>query len=245
MPPLADVPQAHPSIDEVLKAFLAEQQSRLSPRTFKDYEETIRLLRNSLNNYASGDVLSLAEQRRYEEACREYKDGSAFCQLFGPEKIVAHLNYFLKLYVPDKVLVGPDPKALGAAAGALTRWLGEQGYIDTEAAKSARTKARSVSRGRSKAERFRNLLDDVADSSPEIDRRSLSHQDWFEGFAYIDDVDPGEITFTTLDFDDGDIGPVSVPVEVSSLAEEGWQVFIEAARIDGTWQLLGVGTIYP
>ncbi len=40
------------TIDKVLDAFLRDQRARLSDRTYRSYEDVIRLLRDSLNSYA-------------------------------------------------------------------------------------------------------------------------------------------------------------------------------------------------
>lgn len=47
---------AQPTVSQVLTEFLAEQQARLSARSFARYREVIGLLRSSLNNYASGPL---------------------------------------------------------------------------------------------------------------------------------------------------------------------------------------------
>jgi hypothetical protein len=41
------------TIDAVLAQFLAEQRGRLSPRTFRRYEEVVDLLRHCLNGRLS------------------------------------------------------------------------------------------------------------------------------------------------------------------------------------------------
>ena len=40
------------TIDQALDAFLDDQRARLSDRTYRNYEDVIRLLRDSLNRYA-------------------------------------------------------------------------------------------------------------------------------------------------------------------------------------------------
>jgi hypothetical protein len=40
------------TIDEAFDAFLAEQRKRLSPKTLRNYEDVVHLLRDSLNSYA-------------------------------------------------------------------------------------------------------------------------------------------------------------------------------------------------
>src|SRR5579875_3545498 len=55
------------TIDTVLDAFLHEQRARLSERTYRNYEDVIRLLRDSLNTYAYSS-LSATEAKRWQKA---------------------------------------------------------------------------------------------------------------------------------------------------------------------------------
>ena len=63
----APMPVAPPdmTIDAVLPQFLAEQRERLSPRTFRKYEEVVELLRHCLDGYAY-QYLDGAERQRWE-----------------------------------------------------------------------------------------------------------------------------------------------------------------------------------
>lgn len=85
-----------PTIDEVLAEFLADQEKRLAPRTFRNYAEVIQLLGKCLNSYGH-QSLQGAEQRRWEaEFNRDY---AAFTGLFGPDKIGESLGEFLGYFI--------------------------------------------------------------------------------------------------------------------------------------------------
>lgn len=43
---------ARPTINEALERFLAEQRTRLSPATFRRYEDVVGLLRHCMDGYA-------------------------------------------------------------------------------------------------------------------------------------------------------------------------------------------------
>ena len=114
------------TIGAVLDQFLAEQRQRLSPRTFRNYEEVIDLLRHSLDSYAY-QSLDAAERKRWE-AEFENNEESAFCRLFGPEKIPQNLGEFLDYFMVSKVIAGQELlKASGTVTSKLTRWLAELG----------------------------------------------------------------------------------------------------------------------
>ncbi len=50
---IVDLPRvAEVTIEQVLDEFLADQQKRLKPKTFKQYEDVVGLFKNSMNSYA-------------------------------------------------------------------------------------------------------------------------------------------------------------------------------------------------
>jgi hypothetical protein len=228
----------HPTIDDVLSEFLAEQRERLSARTFRNYAEVVELLRHSLDGYGHGS-LDGDERRRWEKAF-EGGDEEAFCHLFGPEKLPEHLGEFLGYFMVRKVMAGQELlKASGTVTGKLVRWLDARGYIDTDSVADATGRAQDASRDLPTADRLGSLLHDVADGAPDIDVEALDEQDWVEDSLAISDVEPGRIWF------EGGIGPIEVPREASDLARPSWSVFVTAARTAGSWHLLEVGFVYP
>ena len=226
------------TIDQVLGRFLAEQRERLSEKTFRRYEEVVQLLRHSLDGYAYSS-LDDSERRRWEAEFEALKEG-AFCRLFGPEKIPAHLGEFLGYFMVRKVIAGQELlKASGTVTGKLARWLSERGYIDDQSAQDASDRAREASRDLPIAERLGMMLHDVAARAPDIDPEQVADEDWVEDYVQITDVEPGRIWF------EGGVGPISVPRKASDLARPGWSLFITAARSADAWHLLEVGFVYP
>ena len=83
---------ASPTIDQVFDEFLGEQRRRLRPRTLSKYEDVLGLLRDHLNGYAY-QSLSTAESALFDRYYNAQGDEHLeFCQLFGPDKIVANLG---------------------------------------------------------------------------------------------------------------------------------------------------------
>jgi hypothetical protein len=226
------------TIDAVLPKFLVEQRERLSPRTFRKYEEVVVLLRHCLEGYAY-QRLDDEERRRWEAEFEAHEEG-AFCRLFGPEKVPENLDEFLDYFMVRKVIAGQELlKASGTVTGKLVRWLAERGYIDQEAAADAGDRARAASRDLPIADRLGMLLHDVTDQAPAIDPDDVADEDWVEDYLAITDVEPGKIWF------EGGVGPIAVPREASDLARPGWSAFVTAARISASWRLLEVGVVYP
>jgi hypothetical protein len=226
------------TIDEVLGRFLADQRERLSDKTFRRYEEVVQLLRHSLDGYAYSSLDESARQRWDAEF--EANEEGAFCRLFGPEKIPAHLGEFLGYFMVRKVIASQELlKASGTVTGKFVRWLSERGYIDDQSAEDASERASEASRDLPIADRLGMMLHDVAARAPEIDPEQVADQDWVEDYLQITDVQPGRIWF------EGGIGPIIVPRKASDLARRGWSLFITAARTTNAWHLLEVGFVYP
>ena len=94
------------TIDQALEAFLRDQRARLSDRTYRNYEDVIRLLRDSLNRYAYSS-LGARDAKRWQKAF-DAGDEDAFCHLFGPEEIPPHLVEFLGYFMVRKVIAGQE-----------------------------------------------------------------------------------------------------------------------------------------
>ncbi|MGH2861140.1 MAG: hypothetical protein ACRDLT_06480 [Solirubrobacteraceae bacterium] len=226
------------TIDQALDAFLGDQFARLSERTYRNYEVVIGLLRESLpaSAYSSLDA---RDTKRWQKA---FDAGSeeAFCHLFGPQEIPPHLGEFLRYFMVRKVIAGQELlKAAGTVTGKLARWLEQQGYIESDAAEIAVDRARDSARELPAADRLTDLLVEITIKAPNIDADDVGEEDWVEDQLMIDRVEPGKIWF------EGGIGPFQVPRRASEIAHEGWMVFIVAARRNGRWHLLEVGSIYP
>ena len=226
------------TIDTVLDAFLHEQRARLSERTYRNYEDVIRLLRDSLNVYAYSS-LSAAEAKRWRKAF-DAGDEEAFCHLFGPEEIPPHLGEFLGYFMVRKVIAGQELlKAAGTVTGKLVRWLETQAYIESDVAAVAVDCAKDSARDLPAADRLGDLLQALAAKAPDIDVDDVDDEDWVEEQLMISETEPGRIWF------EGGVGPFDVPKRASDLAQPGWMVFIVAARVNKRWHLLEAGTVYP
>jgi hypothetical protein len=226
------------TIDQALDAFLRDQRARLSDRTYRNYEDVIRLLRDSLNSYAYSS-LDARDAKRWQKAF-DAGDEDAFCHLFGPDEIPPHLGEFLGYFMVRKVSAGQELlKAAGTVTGKLARWLEQHAYIESDAAEVAVDRARDSARELPAAERLTDLLVGVAMRAPDIDVDDVGEDDWVEDQLMIDRVEPGKIWF------EGGIGPIQVPKRASEIAQEGWMVFIVAARRNARWHLLEVGSVYP
>jgi hypothetical protein len=226
------------TIDEALDAFLAEQRERLSPKTLRNYEDVVSLLRRSLNGYAY-ESLDDRERKRWETAF-DAGDEQAFTQLFGPEKVVGHLGAFLGYFMVRKVTAGQELlRASGTVTKKLAAWLYEQGYISEDERADASERGGDAARELPRAERLGQLLHQEMEKTPDFDPDDLPDEHWIEDFLTIERVEPGQLWF------EGGIGPVRVSKKASELAEVGWGVNLVLVQLRGEWRIVELGFVYP
>ncbi len=68
------------TISQIFQEFLADQQAKLSPKTFSKYCDIIGLFKNYLESYWPGH-----DQEEYD---RITEAGGTFCDSFGPAEIL-------------------------------------------------------------------------------------------------------------------------------------------------------------
>ena len=237
--PLAAPPEhvVGPSIEEVLSQFLAAQEQRLAARTFATYRAVVELLGDCLNGYGH-QYLDDHERRRYEAAV-DAGDEDAFVRLFGPEKIVEGLGEFLDYFMVRKVMAGEELlRSAGTVTKKLAKWMAANGYLDAAAAGEAVERGTSAARDLPRAERLSRLLFDQAQRGSKNDG-DLADDDIVEDYFTIERVEPGVLWLT------GDVGPLKVTKEASSLAQPGWSVYLVVARTRWGKRLLKSGNVYP
>ncbi len=226
-----------PSIEDVLSEFLAVQEQRLAARTFANYRSVVDLLRHCLNSYGHQN-LDDDERRRYEQVL-DAGNEDAFVHLFGPEKIADGLGEFLDYFMVRKVMAGEELlRAAGTVIKKLAKWMAANGYLDPAAAAEAIERGTTAARDLPKAERLSRLLFDQAEREPN-ESRDVPDDAIVEDYFTIERVEPGALWLT------GDIGPVEVSEEASSLAKPGWSVNLVVAKSPLGWKVLESGNVYP
>ncbi|RIK10768.1 MAG: hypothetical protein DCC49_02260 [Acidobacteria bacterium] len=238
-----------PSIDSVLDDFLADERERLSERTFRNYADVVGLLKDYLNSYAYED-LGEFDKKRWQRAY-DGGDEGAFTNLFGPDQIVPNLSMFLGYFMVRKVVAGEELlRASGTVTRKLAKWLERREYIDSADARIGADAGAEAARDLPRAEKLTGLLHEVSLGGPRVASfEDLDEADLIEDYVDIARVEEGAIWFgpgwASASEMDETIGPIEVPREASDLAQVGWNLYAELARVDGRWYLIGVGSIYP
>ena len=227
---------AAPSIDVLLDAFLAEEEQRLAPRTFRNYATIVELLRDCLNHYGY-QSLDAREQARLQAAYAD--DDQAFVRLFGADQILDNLGEFLGYFMVRKVMAGEELlRAAGTVTKRLAKWLGAHGHIGAGSEAIAVERAADAGRDLPNAERLASVLCDHA-AAATVDVADVGDDDYVDDYLAIERVEPGRLWF------EGGLGPVAVPEAATKLAVPGWTVYVVLARHGGTWHLVEVGNVYP
>ncbi|HEX2699346.1 MAG TPA: hypothetical protein VHM89_03980 [Acidimicrobiales bacterium] len=129
-----------------------------------------------------------------------------------------------------KVMAGEDLlRAAGTVTKKLAKWMAANGFLDAAAAGEAVERGSSAARDLPRAERLSRLLFDQAQRAAKDDG-DLADDDIVEDYFTIERVEPGALWLS------GDVGPVKIGKEASSLARPGWSVYLVMARSARGWE---------
>lgn len=118
-------PEPDTTIDQLFAEFLADQEARLSSKTYGKYEGIIDLYRSYLERYWPG----------HSGTDYDAVTGSkgTYCGTFGAADITSGFSEFLGYFMPRKVIAGnATMKAAGTVLKKLARWLVEKGYTEDD-----------------------------------------------------------------------------------------------------------------
>jgi hypothetical protein len=108
------------TIEQVLDEFLAEQEARWGPATYRRYETILGLLKAYLERSWPGHD---------GEHDAVTKAGGTYCGTYGPEDMAGTFGMFLDYFMPHKVICGSGTeKAPPTVVRKLAKWLVAKGY---------------------------------------------------------------------------------------------------------------------
>ena len=239
MPPVSTGVQS-PAIAEVLAEFLAEQQTQLSPRTFRGYRDVVDLLQHSLNNYAYQSLEEGSAElfdRLYKARGNEHRE---YCEIFGPERILPEVGEFLGYFMVRKVMAGRDLlRTAGVVTKKLAAWLAEKGYATAEESGDAGERAAEAARELPAA---RDLLERLqAYAEEQAPRGEVS--DEVEGHLRINRIAAGALWLEDA-LGGPEIGPVALPAELCRRCKRGWTIAGMVGKVGSRWRLLEAWNVY-
>jgi hypothetical protein len=218
------------TISQVFEEFLADQKTRISPKTFSKYQSIISLYKSYLERYWPGHD---GEYDKITEA------GGTFCDTFGPEDATSGYSEFLDYFMPRKVMCGKETmQAAGTVTKKLAKWLAEKGYVENT--EEAQERAGEAAKDLPKAQEVLELLEDYLDwRSPE--RHGEEIQDHF----WIERMEPGKLWLKPLTAHPLVIGPVPVPKQVTQRCQPMWDIGGVVAKVGKGWRLIEVWNVSP
>lgn len=231
---------ANPTIEHVLGRFLADQRGRLAAKTFARYEEAIGLLTHCLNGYAYqalDEKKTALFNRLFDAKGPEHRE---FCEIFGPEHLLPIQGEFLNYFMVRKVNAGKETlRAAGTVMKKLARWLADNGHVGADDAEDAAERGGRAARDLPKADRLASLLHEFAENQ----KRHVGKTDIEDHFT-ITRVAPGKLWLKGM-FDRRKLGPIEVPVEISSRCTIGWTISGILGRSGGRWRFIEAWNVYP
>ena len=114
-------------IKDVFEQFLSEQESKLAPKTSRDYASVIELFEHQLDGYAWNHLAD--GDKAYNQA---KKKGKSFIDLYDHTHIEENVGEFLDYFVPRKVMAGDDfiLKTCPRVMRKLLKWMREKHLVD-------------------------------------------------------------------------------------------------------------------
>ncbi|HBO46127.1 MAG TPA: hypothetical protein DD670_19825 [Planctomycetaceae bacterium] len=218
-------------ISKVFEEFLADQESRLSPRTVTKYRDILSLYESYLESYWPGQG-----EKDYRRITGK---GGTFCGTYGPEEILDGYSEFLGYFMPHKVDCGKETmKAAGTVTKALAKWLAEKGYATDTAA--AQERAKEAATNLPAAQDVLELLEQYVDEhSPHVYQQEIEDHFW------IKKIESGKLWLEPLTGSGEVLGPVPVPREVTKICQEMWDIGGVVVKTSRGWKLREVWNVSP
>ena len=114
-------------IKDVFEQFLSEQESKLAPKTYRDYASVIELFEHQLDGYAWNNLAD--GDKAYNQA---KKKGKSFIDLYDHTHIEENVREFLDYFVPRKVMAGNEfiLKTCPRVMRQLLKWMKNKKLVD-------------------------------------------------------------------------------------------------------------------
>jgi hypothetical protein len=231
---------ARPTIVQILSQFLAEQEQRLSSKSFSRYREVAELLKASLNNYAY-QGLSGADAQRFDRFCNaQGSEHREFCEIFGAEYIVPNLREFLSYFMVRKVVAGSElMRAAGTVTKTLSKWLAQKGYIAATRGREGAEQGAAAAHELPQAHALARSLMEFAERQPAGGGDEEAEEDQF----LIAQVENGRIWLERMD--GHRLGPFVLPPMLARRCKVGWSISGAVGQVRGKWRLLEIWNVYP
>jgi len=240
-------PQSTPgaSIQNVLREFLEDRGRDLALPESRLYRHVILFLELCINNYGHRN-LDEESRERYERLYRDFDSGGRdFFELFGPELLLPELDFFTGTFLKKEVHT--TEKVVRKATDVVSElrgWLVKRGYVTPMALEEHEESTRARERLK---RRLRPLARQVSRSLVSVDPATLAEDD----YVALDDhlvgrVEAGRVWLRVhRTAAPEEIGPVSLPQELTRHLRRGFTLCCSLGRLRGRWRLVEFSEIHP
>jgi hypothetical protein len=223
-------PRPDQTIGQLLAEFLAGQETRLSPKGYRQCVGIIALCESYLECYWPG-------HSREEYDVTDRPDGT-FCGTFGAEDLIGGISEFLSDFLPHEIGADTETmRAAGAVIEQLTAWLAAKGHVERR--EDAREQMHRAARELPATQNLLELLQDwLAGASP------ADYIDDVEDHFLIHRIEPRRIWLESMMA--GEVwGPIAVPVSIARACRVGWDIGGVVVHTTKGWRLIKVWNVSP
>jgi hypothetical protein len=193
------------NLKKILNDFLADQDQRLSKRTYNDYSNVISLFEDYLNSYAYM-FLPEEEQDNFEEKAIFGED--SYCEMYSIDKLSSmQIDDFMADFMIRKVMAEKYlMKKTATVMRRFCKWLTDNDYITQEKFNIIYS---TVNEKKDSLPKAAELSDLIYDES--IKNEFNKYNSYEEGNYAISKIKPGKLWIKDYMEGGEEIGPVVVP----------------------------------
>jgi hypothetical protein len=227
------------NLKKVLEDFLADQDERLSKRTFSDYNNVISLFEDYLNSYAYM-YLPEKEQDDFEE--KAIFGEESYCEMYSIDKLSSmEIDDFLTDFMIRKVMAEKYlMKKTTTVMRRFCKWLKSNKYITQEKFYIIYS---TINEKKDSLPKAAELSDLIYDES--IKNEFNKYSSYEEGNYAVTKIKPGKLWVREYMEAGEEIGPVVVPKKITNLAKKDFYVYLELGKKGDKYYIVNSGNVYP
>lgn len=227
------------NLKKILDDFLADQDQRLSKRTYNDYSNVISLFEDYLNSYAYM-FLPEKEQQNFEEKAIFGEDN--YCEIYSIDKLSSmQIDEFMTDFMIRKVMAEKYlMKKTATVMRRFTKWLKNNNYIDNKKFDEIYSTINEFKDVLPKVVEFSDLLYDES-----IKNEFNNYNSYEEGNYAITKIKQGKLWVKDYIEGEEEIGPVVVPKKITDLAVKDCFVYLELGKKGDKYYIVNSGNVYP
>lgn len=227
------------NLKKILDDFLADQEERLSKRTYSDYSDVIFFFQDYLNSYAY-NFLPEDEHDNFEE--KAIYGEESYCEMYSIDMLSSmEIDDFMTDFMIRKVMAEKYlMKKTVTVMRRFSKWLKNNDYIDDEKFEIFYS---TINEKKDDLPKAAELSDLIYDES--IKNEFNKYNSYEEGNYVITKIKPGKLWVRDYMEGGDEIGPVVVPKKITNLAKKDFYVYLELGKKGYKYYIVNSGNVYP